>query len=216
MEEFRCFGEDRRKEIVAEYHVKPIAHVRLLNHQEKHSCTGKLLTESYYCFSYQKKLGNDKVIKTFFCGRPTAEHFLKLLNMQKLKMFDPLRHEEGRPGGNGGVGGGVGGNLLNWDPLAKELSNAINLTLIYKDKAPEGTIAKIKYEIESSPNNRPLKHYVKSVNTIMKGLNRKNLQEVISELKSKGNNIRNFDFSIANTILDEYIKEDDTIVSYFG
>lgn len=86
--EFSCRTEKKRIELVNQNYIKPIAHVRLLNGQERTSCTKDLLTHSYYCFSLQAK--NEPIKETFLCGTYAANHFLKLTNQEPLPLFNPL------------------------------------------------------------------------------------------------------------------------------
>lgn len=48
----KCRGNEKRKEIIRNYLLHPIAHVKLLAGQEKISCAGSLvkITDTYYCF----------------------------------------------------------------------------------------------------------------------------------------------------------------------
>ncbi|MFE7083467.1 hypothetical protein [Priestia megaterium] len=124
-----CKYETRRIEAVQEYHVTPIAHVKLLPSQKKRSCTKRELKNKYYCFSYvHKKNKNEN--GTFLCGSHEATHFLELLNHEDLPLFNPLSSEgTSQSVGEGGIGGAS--NTRIWNPIAKELSDTINLLIIY-------------------------------------------------------------------------------------
>ena len=45
-----CRGYDKRKKIVKEYNVIPVAHLKLLSHQTKHSDAGSTIKDEYYIF----------------------------------------------------------------------------------------------------------------------------------------------------------------------
>ncbi|KYK96278.1 hypothetical protein SA3733_02810, partial [Aggregatibacter actinomycetemcomitans serotype d str. SA3733] len=48
-----CRGERIREQLVDDFKIIPLAHVRLLNGQTKESCAGPTLDREYYVFSYQ-------------------------------------------------------------------------------------------------------------------------------------------------------------------
>lgn len=118
-----CRGEDSRKRIVGKYNLKTVAHVQLLAGQKKLSCTNVTLTDTYYCFSYEAKEGNDS--GSFLCGSHAARHFLELTGLNPLPLFNPLVSESsGRSGCNGG---NKQQGQDTWDETARQLNNAINL-----------------------------------------------------------------------------------------
>lgn len=143
-----CFGEDRRQEIVNKYNLKPIAHVKLINGQIKSSCTGRELTDSYYCFSYESRTSSER--GTFFCGNHAANDFISLANLMPLPLFNPLTQ-------TGGNGGNTGGNVgqPTWDPVAKQLNDAINMLVVCWDTIPNGPLALIQEGLLKFPRSKP-------------------------------------------------------------
>jgi hypothetical protein len=199
----QCRGEDSRVRIVNEYNLKPIAHVQLLNGQEKLSCTNITLTDSYYCFSYESKTGNDN--GSFFCGSHAAQHFLELIDSRPLPLFNPLVAENIEHNGGGG-----GGNRP-WDRTAKQLNNAINLLVVCWDIAPSGPLAKIKETIDRFYYKAPFPSEIKSINTIIsRDPQGRTLQQMLDELR-EGNTVRRFDFDLLNAVLFE-----NNIDSHYG
>lgn len=45
-----CRSEEKRREIVEEYNVKPVAHLQLLSGQKKHSDAKQIIKNDYYIF----------------------------------------------------------------------------------------------------------------------------------------------------------------------
>ena len=127
-----CRGPKRRVEITKKYHLKPIAHTKLINGYQLSSCTGRLLTDSYYSFRYENKADKSDT-GTFYCGKPTGEHFMKLLKIQPLGMFNPLSTSNS---GSYTTSTQTTNTNLTWNPLAKELYTAINLLIIYWGNRP--------------------------------------------------------------------------------
>lgn len=206
---FPCRSSEVRVRLVQEYDIKPIAHVRLLNGQERRSCTGDLLTDSYYCFSYRKK--NSDVTGTFLCGTYAASHFLDLLHHPKLPLFDPLTSE------NVGTGSSSGSNDSDkkdaWHPAAKQLYNAINLLVICWGIAPGNALQDIKVKLEKYRGREPFLSQVKGINTIISRDKRgRTLRQMLDELRLNNNNIRDFDFNLLNVIL----KNNNIAPSSFG
>lgn len=192
----KCRTGKRREEIVADYELKPIAHLKLLNGQVKKSCTGDPLLNTYYCFSYKSRQGNEN--GTFFCGSHAADHFLSLINANTLPLFNPLTPTNN----SGGASGNSGSKPSNtWDRTAKQLFNAINLILVWWDTPPGPAIISIKDKIETASDKTPTLALIKSVNTVIsRDKNHLSLQQMIARL-SANNNIKTFSFDLLNVIL---------------
>lgn len=200
-----CRGEDRREDIVNNYTIKPIAHVKLVNGQVKQSCTGDSLTDTYYCFSYENNDGNDK--GSFFCGNHAARDFLRLANLPPLPLFNPLS----QAGNNGGGNDGGNNGQPAWDPLAKQLNEAINLLIVCWDVIPYGPLATIQSDLLRFPRSQPFVWKIKKVNHIIScDPQGRTLQDMVSELRTN-NNIRQFSFDLLNQELSNI-----NATSYFG
>ena len=52
MGNFSCRGNERRRLLVCEYKIEPVAHLKLINGQEKRSAAEDTITDQYYIFSY--------------------------------------------------------------------------------------------------------------------------------------------------------------------
>ena len=189
----KCRTDKVRIEIVAQYELLPIAHLKLLAGQSKISCTGETLSDTYYCFSYKSRQGSD--IGTFFCGSHAANHFLKLIKSKPLPLFNPLTSTGGT------TGGGDSNPGKTWDRAAKQLYNAINLLLVKWDSPPGIVIKSIKEDIEKTFDKTPALALIKSVNTmISRDKSGLTLQQMITQLKSN-NTIRDFSFDLLNAML---------------
>lgn len=204
-----CRSPEVREKLVREYDIKPIAHVRLLNGQERRSCTKDLLTDSYYCFSYRAKNGD--ITGTFLCGIYAANHFLVLIHHPKLTLFDPLASEAFET-----VTSNTNGNAIfneEWHPSAKQLFNAINLLIICWGIAPGSVMQEIKYDIDKYKNREPLPRQIKAINTIIsRDKKSRTLQQMLDELRNKNIKIRKFRFDLLNeTLIKNNIEK-----SFFG
>lgn len=141
-----CRTTERRQKLVREYEIKPIAHVCLLPGQNKKSCTGDLLSEEYYCFFYTEK--KTKKSGSFICGIHAAHDFLRLLQEPRLPRFNPLIGEEpyaeNQQQQQGQKTDRMQQPMKQWDPVTKQLSNAIDLLIICWNILPGIVIAEIK------------------------------------------------------------------------
>lgn len=202
----KCRTEKLREELVAIYDLSPVAHVKLLNGQTKVSCTGDLLTDSYYCFTYKRKNSNEP-IKSFFSGSHASNHFLKLVELEPLVCFNPLKIEN-----SSNPIGGKGGNLKNekWNSTAKELYNAINLLIVFWGIAPLGPLLDIKIKLEKYYYKEPFDSTIKSINTIISKSNKCNTMPLIIASLEEFGIIKKYLFERINLRLDEL-----NIQSYF-
>ena len=157
-----CRGREKREEIVREYKVEPVAHIQLLNGQTKHSDAQAEIRNDYYVFNVISRQ-NDRVIDSIQCGMGAARHFLNLLHHDGLPLFNPLQGDGG--GGTGGDGGN-GGHVSAWDPLAKQLYNAIMWVIALSEKNPD-SIYRVRDEVCDNMTHAPGSK-IKSVNTIIR------------------------------------------------
>lgn len=200
-----CRGELLRKELVEMYDIKPIAYVKLLEGQEKKSCTKDLITDKYYCFSYRKK-GLEKeeektvVWKSFFCGYRAAKHFLDLLDEKPIKLFNPLTSES--TSSNSGSSTRKTKEAKKWDPLTKQLYNALNILIIFWDVAPYGAILDIKEKLNKYYYKEPFDSQIKAVNKILsKDASDRKLVDMIDILSSK-NTMKSYGFDLISKRLE--------------
>ncbi len=213
-----CRSTEKRKWIVQNYNVVPIAHIQLLQGQIKHSDAGATIENDYYIFEAVHNI--DKTKEIIQCGMGAARDFLRLLNHQGLPLFNPL-HGEDEVGGNGElICGGVGGRRVQerWNPTAKQLYNAIMWLIIAWNANPETPLFEFKRDIEQYKAIEPFVWKVIRVNSAIKnGGKGRTLTQIIDDFR-KNNNIRNdlcqFDLliEIINNSVDRNAK---CIQSYF-
>ena len=126
-----CRSEERRQYIVDNYNVVPVAHIQLLNGQTKHSDAGQTIENDYYIFEATSKVNGKKEI--IQCGMTAARDFLKKINHEGLPLFNPL-HGEGGTGKKGSkTSGGNESKEVKWNPIAKQLYNAIMWVIVIID-----------------------------------------------------------------------------------
>lgn len=173
-----CRGERTREQLVQEFEIIPLAHVKLLEGQTKESCAGPTLDREYYVFSYQSHK-NQYDSGTFVCGVTAANDFIDLIKQQnpainRLPLFDPLSGftQAGTPNSTNRVRGGGGGSAAhqvpNWNPIAKELYDAIGMICImWNLNNIGGALANILFNLTKNPTQTPNKSDIRSINTII-------------------------------------------------
>ncbi|WP_129591400.1 hypothetical protein [Salinicola tamaricis] len=198
-----CRNPERRTELVQKYDFVPVFRSRILEGQQKNSCTGDVLSSEYYLFSYKEK-GNPENEGTFYCGKVAADHFLELINVAPPKRFDPLKFEPAHAGGtgSGATGAGRPGNARADDPASKQLRNAINLIIFCWDQTPGPPLATALEIVDRYGYNPPRPHEVKRVNSNLKKGNR-TLQEILTGVRKKGHDLKEYRFDLINAILEE-------------
>ncbi|MGP9808460.1 hypothetical protein ACT3TQ_10945 [Halomonas sp. AOP12-C2-37] len=193
-----CFGDDARERMVRRYNITAVAHVKLLNNQRKHSCTGRVLKDSYYYFEYKGKKDN-KDVGAFYCGVPTAKKFLALTGGDDVPRFNPLKSDSLSIGSNSLH---TGSATRKVDPATKQLLNAINLLVVCWDTAPYGKLAKIKQDRTKYSYRPPFDSEVEYVNLVI-GYDHqgRNLQQMIDSLRLDNPNLKSYDFGLLNAVL---------------
>lgn len=149
-----CRSTERRQWIINNYDVVPVAHIQLLAGQKKHSDAGKTIENDYYIFEATSKTNGSKEI--IQCGMGAARDFLKLLKYEGLPLFNPL-HRDGGTGGNPrGGGGGERREETVWNPVAKQLYNAIMWLIIAWDAKPGTPLFEFRRDIVHYKEYNPL------------------------------------------------------------
>ncbi|MDR7250412.1 MULTISPECIES: hypothetical protein [Bacillus] len=209
-----CRGEERRKEIVRLFKVDIMSRIKLLPGQEHISCTGDQLENEYYCFSYsdrkdQKKKG------VFVCGSHAAKHFLELINKSNIRLFNPLigevadnnlQHQFDRRVD-------VDGERTEAENIvARNLRDAIDVLTIWWNNKIKYPLSDIRAQLNNNMNEEPKFRVIKAVNTIISSDQSEctTLKEMNNKLKEKYPNMRDYDFSLLNVILQKH-----GIKSYF-
>lgn len=170
-----CRGEKTREQLVHDFEIMPLAHVRLLNGQTKESCAGPTLDREYYIFSYRSYIdANDT--GTFICGITVANDFINLIQQQnpavnRLPLFDPLAGfgQVGNANNVGRVGTGRGvQQVANWNPIAKELYDAIGIICImWNLNNVGGALKSVLFNLVGNPMWIPNNSDIRSINTII-------------------------------------------------
>ncbi len=204
-----CRTPERREWIVNNYNVIPVAYVKLLAGQSKRSDAGKTINDKYYIFHAYPQLGGEKEI--IQCGMGAARHLLHLTGHEGLPLYNPL-HGEGGAGEPGGGQGGTGGRRPReiWNPIAKQLYNAIMWVIIIIDADPDTAIFEIREKVYKYKYKVPFDSQVKGVNTIIdRKLRGRTLTEAIDELRID-NNVRDnmCQFDLLIEIINNYVDKD--------
>ena len=196
-----CRGERKRAYIVNNYYIEPIAHLKLLNGRTIHSDAGGDITDSYFIFRCVDKRNKD-IIKLIQCGRPTAQDFCQKIGKNLPPIFNPLAEnyqiQENREffyhNDNGIIN-------AKWNPVRKQLYNAVMLIISAWQATPNTPLFNIKIKLEENIEEEPKLSLVKSVNTILCHANT-TLSDIIESL-SRNNNLRDFSFNLLIRILTE-------------
>lgn len=161
-----CRSTERRKWIVDNYNVVPVAHIQLLVGQTKHSDAGATIENDYYIFHATDKVsGKREIIQ---CGMGAAKDFLRLTGHEGLPLFNPL-HGEGGAGAGGHIGGNPDGNggrrpAEIWNPIAQQLFNAIMWIIVIIGAEPDTPIFEIREKVDRFKDREPFHSQVKAVN----------------------------------------------------
>ena len=209
-----CRSTEKRQWIVENYTVKPMAHIQLLAGQTKHSDAGATIERDYYIFeAVNNENGEKEIIQ---CGMGAERYFLELLNHEALPLFNPL-HGDGEE-----HGGGAGGRRTQkkWNPVAKQLYNAIMWLIIAWDAMPGTPLFEFRNDIVKYKQVMPFKWKVKRVNSaIQNGGKGRTLTEIIDGFR-QNNNIRDdlCQFDLLIEIINNYTDQEGNpvrIQSYF-
>jgi len=194
-----CRGKETRIKIVREYTLEPTAHLQLLDGQQKTSCTGDRLTDSYYVFSYMR--GEER--GTIQCGSHAAKHFLELIGADPLPLFSLLVSTgTGHSETSSSKEGASPRPRKKWNSKSKQLHDAINVIIVTWDVVANGPLLDIKKQLEEYPHSEPFDSKIKAVNTIAsKDPKGRTIQDMISELGER-NSVRRFEFGELNAALD--------------
>lgn len=193
-----CFGDDAREGMVRRYNITAVAHVKLLKNQQKYSCTGRVLTDSYYCFEYKGK-NNNQDAGAFYCGEPTGKKFLVLTGGDDVPLFNPLKSDISSVSSNSSH---TSNTTRKDDPTTKQLLNAIDLLIVCWGKPLYGKLAKIKQGRIKYSYREPFDNEVEYVNRVIgRDYKGHNLQQMINSLRLDNPDLKNYDFDLLNTVL---------------
>lgn len=210
----KCRGTDIRKKIVQEYYLKPEAHLKLLANQTIYSDAEATIKDEYYIFLLtRKKDGYQDIIK---CGMGAARDFLKILGHKGLPLFNPLQEEPVNTRRVSSVSNDSNSDN-NWNPIAKQLYNAIMLSIILLNLQPSTTIYKIRDTVVRYKNGLKFDGDIKGVNTIIMKMGKgKKLTEIINEYRKYNDFKRNIcEFNLLEVCINKMNENGNKIESFF-
>lgn len=212
-----CRGHDSRVKICTRYIIKPVAHLKLLNGQEKKSDAGALVSDQYYVFSATPVDTQDGVSESILCGMDAAQDFLEISGEEPLPLFNPLKglrssQNEKRDNILTDTTEGAGKRLKRttearkWDPVAKQLWEAILLLIMDWDAVPGSTLFDLLAKTEKYYFLEPYAWKIRALNTVLKSdAKKRNMDQITDTMRRNNPELKDFDFSL----LREKIKEAD-------
>lgn len=215
-----CRGDAAKKALLEKYEIKPISFVKLLDGQKKDGCCGEI-TDRYYAFEFRDKATNQ--VGGFFVGYSCGEEFLELLGIDKKRypIFNPLKALVEKKDGTGKDDLPdvpvieKNGNKIEWDPLNKEVYNAIHLIVTAWSGAPYGDYANIINYIKRDPSNRVSNKVVAKVNyLISKDAQCRPLVKIVEELKRDYPSLKEYEFTEMSNIIEELIATGELQMNY--
>lgn len=197
-----CRGDKAKSEIVSVYNLKPVVYIRLLNNQRIDGCCGPI-TDKYYLFEAEHR--ETKILENFCVGYDCGDQFLRLINHPPVQLFNPFKAETGVKVGNGNSGNDDGVNRQAFDPLNKELKNAIHiLCSAWGGKAPQGGLRQFLEYINKNPSRRTNSFAITGFNRIVgKDAKGRTLTQIIEDVRSENPNLREFTFPLMKQVLAE-------------
>lgn len=202
--QLNCREEHRREEIVKRYDLKLIAFTKLLKGQDKNSCAGAKCTNKYYTFQYQNKT-NKYDNGSFFCGIDAAKSFIRLANIEPIKLFNPLSGESTNHSNDGnpnettveGEDYPYKDYMNKWDPIAKQLHNAINLIIVCWNIPIYGKLARIKAAMMEYKYKPPYPEQIEFVNDVIaKDKKNRTLTQMVDDLRTDNPTLKHFTFEL--------------------
>ena len=206
-----CRTPQRREEIVKEYVVTPIAHLKLINNRTVESCAGGTITDRYYVFHCTSRR-NAEDFGEIYCGHVAARHLCNLINEDPPRLFNPLLNDENddetsnNPVSEGSTSSNSGRENIKsprqWNPAMKELNNAVNILLLYWPQMNNSVLEKIAEKIRPYPHKSPFPALVKSVNTMLRN-HATTMRAILTEIESENGAVRNYSFTHLVEILNQ-------------
>ena len=199
-----CRTIEKRQRIIRNCDVEPVAHIQLLSGQTKNSDAGATIERDYYIFEAVNKVNGTK--ENILCGMGAARDFLRLLNHEGLPLFNPLHGENGV---GGAPMGGAGEAQPVWNPMARQLYNAIMWLIIAWDAKPGTPLFEFRKDIEKNKRFEPYNWKVKRVNSIIQRDGKgRTLTEIIDDFRIH-NNIRDdlCRFDLLVEVIENYTDE---------
>ena len=168
-----CRGETTREQLVRNFDIEPLVHVALMDGNTIESCTGRTLEREYYVFSYTNR-NNQNDTGTFVCGISAANDFIDLLAqynsaIHRLPLFDPFPVlQAGQNNAIRNVNGRGVQQTANWNPIAKELYDAIGMICIMWNLTNVGgALESVLINLTKNPSQIPSDSDIRSIKTII-------------------------------------------------
>ncbi|MBQ3513629.1 MAG: hypothetical protein IJA32_07510 [Lachnospiraceae bacterium] len=201
-----CRGPQKREEIVRDYQLECVAHIRLVNGTTIRSDAERDITRTYYMFLCTNR-ENPEIVEQICCGEGAGKELLRLADITAPAIFNML-HEEHNGGHGGGEGGGRVENHEVWNESAKQLYDAIMILITAWNMKP-GPIYNYLKEAKLYRYCVPYSYRVERINEILHR-NNTSMRAVLNTLAQRNPNLREYRFNLLEDILHEA-----DIVSYF-
>lgn len=198
-----CRGEERKRKIVAEYDIRPLFHIKMIEGQDVlEGCCGKV-SDRYYHFEATSKVTKD--VESFVVGYDCAEQLLDMAELEYLPLFNPLSHKgSGSGSGSGGsqqVKSGVNGKA-SMAPLNNELSDAIHLLCMSWKGVPRGRLLSSLDFIRRLPGIPTKNFSIVGLNEVIaKDIRQRTLAQMIDDLRKQSPGLRSFEFPLMQQVL---------------
>lgn len=214
-----CRGAETRRKIVEEYDVKPVAHIKLLAGQSKHSDAEATIKDEYYIFSATRKRGRkDEKKEIIQCGMVAARDFLNILGIPGLPIFNPIKENSVNKTKITSKGNNSRPERVDdWDETAKQLYNAIMWLIIAWDAQPDTPLFEFRDEVVKYKKLNPFDSKIKRVNTVIaNGGKGKTLTEIVDGFRTS-NKIKDdiCDFSLLNERMTKITDKDGNKIKSF-
>ncbi len=195
-----CRGHKKRKLIVQNYSVTPVAHIKLISGNKIISDAGGDISDSYFIFTCKSNVNNMEEV--IYCGKPTAQDFCKMTNQELPKLFNPLivsnkfdnKHIQSNQQKSNN-------KPQKWNETRLQLYNATMLLITIFDAKPNTPLFSIKAELETYVTYEPYFSRIKAINTIIHKSN-KTLRDILDEL-GQVNNLKEYSFDLLVSRLKE-------------
>lgn len=206
-----CRGTETRKRIVTEYKVEPVAHIKLLANQTKHSDAGATIEDEYYIFTAIKNSDGTKEI--IQCGMGAARDLLKILDHAGLPLFNPLKVVGIKQSSKNEISNNHKA-INKCNATTKQLYNAIMWLIIAWDAKSDTPLFEFRDDVLKYKQCNPFDWKIKRVNTTIKnGGKGKTLTQIVNGFR-RDNNIKDSicDFSLLSERMDKIVDTNGNII----
>ncbi|WP_295944718.1 hypothetical protein [uncultured Xanthomonas sp.] len=153
IENHDCRGDAAKDRIVADYHLLAIGRFVIAPGATIKGCCGELSDEQIIFQYTSKNVPKDE--GQFSVGQDCADKFLQRIGQAMPERFDPFASLRSGSSATGGSGSTAAGTVaIAWDPLNKELYQAILLWCSLNQQVPKYSTARILAEVVTNPGRR--------------------------------------------------------------